>query len=151
LIYYAAFRWDGHGAPERVPFDELPDDDNDPEGEDPTMRDLPLEVGLPFALGELRLSGAAVALTPADRGALQLLAAAAEAPLPEPWTDTEAHLRRALRWLGLLEPTEDGRDALTRRACQRLEALAGLLLEDLGAAIRQTTTRADAGPAPPSA
>lgn len=90
-------------------------------------------------------------MTPADRSALLMLAEAASGPLPAPVDDREAHLRRALRWLGLLAPTDDGGDELTRRACRRLEVLAELLLEDLGAAIRQTTQRADGGPAPPSA
>lgn len=86
------------------------------------------------------------AMTPADRSALLLLAEAASGPLPAPVDDREAHLRRAVRWLGLLVPTEDGGDELTRRACRRLEILAELLLEDLGSAIRMTTSRADGGP-----
>ncbi len=85
-------------------------------------------------------------MTPADRSAPLMLAEAASGPLPPTVDDREAHLRRALRWLALLDRTNEGGDELTRRACQRLEALAGLLLEDLGAAIRQTTSRADGGP-----
>lgn len=86
-------------------------------------------------------------LTPADRTATRLLSTALDGPLPPPLDDREEHRRRTLRWLDLLKPTDGGGDELPPRARRRLEALADLILEDLGQAIRQTTTRADGGPA----
>lgn len=42
-IYYAAFRWDGKGPPQRVPLAEVPDE------ADPELVELPPEAGLPPA------------------------------------------------------------------------------------------------------
>ncbi|MCW8141371.1 MAG: hypothetical protein KIT58_20915 [Planctomycetota bacterium] len=86
-------------------------------------------------------------MLPVDRRALALLAEADAGPLPPPTTDAEAHLRAALAWLDLLDVTADGGHELTRRGRRRVEALAAFVLEDLGHALRQTTSRVDGGPA----
>jgi hypothetical protein len=86
-------------------------------------------------------------VTPADARALRVLAAACEGSLPPPANESEAHIRRALRWLDLLDVDPAGQDEHTARARRRMEGVAALVLEDLGEALRQTTSRGDGGPA----